>query len=72
MPLNQLKKYNDLLDINGMSPLQRKTSLKGIFNRDITNNCNFKFKETNYTDTKRWGNSNGNIICPFNNYCSSL
>ena len=55
MPLNQLKKYNDLLDINGMSPLQRKTSLKGIFNRDITNNCNFKFRKKQITPTPKDG-----------------
>jgi len=44
MPLNLLKKYNDLLDVFAMNEFQRKKSLKGVFDRDITNNSNFSFR----------------------------
>lgn len=43
MPLNLLKKYNELLDIDSMSESQRRTSLMGVFDRDIRNNANFSF-----------------------------
>ncbi len=43
MPLNLLKKYSGLLDINGLNENQRKASLQGIFDRDIRNNPNFVF-----------------------------
>jgi hypothetical protein len=43
MPLNLLKKYNQLLDIVELNDFQRKKSLKGIFDRDLTNNLNFSF-----------------------------
>ena len=51
MPFNQLKRYNDLLDITGMSPHNRNTSLRGVFDRDITNNANFKFRTKQITPT---------------------
>lgn len=38
MPLNLLKKYNEHLDILGLSVQERNKSLKGIFDRDFTNN----------------------------------
>jgi len=44
MPLNLLKKYNQLLDIASMTEIHRRKSLRGIFDRDITNNPNFKFQ----------------------------
>lgn len=44
MPLNLLKKYNQLLELNQYSEKQRVTSLKGIFERDIVFNENFKFR----------------------------
>lgn len=44
MPLNLLKKYNQLLDISSYNEFQRKKSLKGVFDRDITNNTNFAFQ----------------------------
>ncbi len=44
MPLNLLKKYNDLLDILALQNSQRITSLKGVFDRDITNNISFQFR----------------------------
>lgn len=43
MPFNLIKKYNDLLDIMGMSEAQRIESLRRIFNRDIQNNPHFTF-----------------------------
>lgn len=43
MPLNLTKKYNDLLDMLGMSNVQRAQSLRRIFNRDIQDNPNFSF-----------------------------
>ncbi|NRB60300.1 MAG: hypothetical protein HRU50_10250 [Winogradskyella sp.] len=55
MPLNLLKTYNALLDINGMSPQQRNTSLKGVFDRDITTNQNFKFRAKQITPTPKDG-----------------
>lgn len=51
MPFNQLKRYNDLLDITGMSPHNRNTSLRGVFDRDITNNASFKFRTKQITPT---------------------
>ena len=44
MPLNLLKRYNQLLELEAFSEPQRKASLMGIFNRDIANNPNFSFK----------------------------
>lgn len=44
MPLNLLKRYNELLDLLTLTEYQRKQSLLGVFNRDIVNNTNFKFK----------------------------
>lgn len=44
MPLNKLKKYPDLLDIAYLSERERYVSLRGIFDRDITNNENFYFR----------------------------
>lgn len=38
MPLNLLKKYNEHLDILGLSEQGRNTSLKGVFDRDFANN----------------------------------
>ncbi len=65
MPLNLLKTYNALLDINGLSPQQRNISLKGVFNRDITNNNNFKFLD--FITQKLIINLIKNTIYPFNN-----
>ena len=43
MPFNLTKKYNDLLDIMGMSESQRIESLRRTFNRDIQDNPYFVF-----------------------------
>ena len=45
MPLNLLKKYNDLLDIGAYNEFHRKESLQAIFDRDIAQNNNFKFNQ---------------------------
>lgn len=55
MPLNQLKRYNALLDITGMSPYNRDNSLRGVFDRDIANNANFKFRSKQITPTPKDG-----------------
>jgi len=55
MPLNQIKKYNSLLDIAGLSERDRKTSLKAIFDRDITANINFKFRSKQIQPTPKEG-----------------
>lgn len=44
MPFNRLKNYPELLDLNGLDERARKASLKGIFDRDITDNDNFCFR----------------------------
>ena len=44
MPFNKLKKYPELLDLNSLDERSRKASLKGIFDRDITENDNFCFR----------------------------
>jgi hypothetical protein len=44
MPLNLLKKYNNLLDIAAMNEFQRKKSLQGVFDRDIANSRSVAFR----------------------------
>lgn len=44
MPLNLLKKYPELLEIGHLNAGQRNTSLRGVFNRDITENPSFRFR----------------------------
>ena len=55
MPLNLLKTYNQLLDISSFNEFQRKKSLKGVFDRDITNNRNFKFRQKQIIPTPAEG-----------------
>lgn len=55
MALNLLKKYNELLDITGLSQHQRNISLKGVFDSDITNNQNFVFRAKKITPTPEDG-----------------
>ncbi|CAM1333372.1 hypothetical protein [Tenacibaculum aestuariivivum] len=45
MPLNLLKKYNDLLDVGAYNQYERTASLQAIFNRDIAGNEHFKFNK---------------------------
>lgn len=44
MPLNLLKKYPDLLDFKGFDEKSIINSLRGVFDRDITNNDHFFFR----------------------------
>ena len=44
MSLNLLKRYNDLLDLAGLNPINRTNSLKGIFKRDIEDNPRLQFQ----------------------------
>ncbi|MGO1729942.1 MAG: hypothetical protein ACTHY4_10080 [Flavobacteriaceae bacterium] len=41
---NTLKKYDDILELNYLSERERNESLKRIFERDISKNSSFKFK----------------------------
>jgi hypothetical protein len=51
MPFNLHITYNQLLDIVAMNDFQRKKSLKGIFDRDITNNSKFMFRNKKINPT---------------------
>lgn len=44
MPINLIKKYPELLEILHMAPAERQASLRRIFNRDIQDNPDFKFR----------------------------
>jgi len=44
MPFNKTKKYPELLEIGQYSEFNRKKVLKAIFDRDIEDNSNFKFR----------------------------
>lgn len=55
MPLNQIKKYNSLLDISGLSIRERERSLKAIFKRDVADNTNFKFRTKQIQPTPKEG-----------------
>ena len=44
MPLNLLKSYNQLLELSAMNEIQRRLSLKGVFDRDMANNPHFVFQ----------------------------
>ena len=58
MPLNLLKIYNAPLDVLEMSEIQRTVSLRGVFNRDITNNPNFSFRAKRINPTPADGVDN--------------
>ena len=44
MPINLLKQYPELLELNFLGTDARKRSLQGIFDRDIAENKNFNFR----------------------------
>ena len=44
MVTNELKKYNDFLDLSSLTEIQRKNSLRIIFDRDIADNTAFNFR----------------------------
>lgn len=52
MPFNKLKNYPELLDIAYMPERERYVSLRGIFDRDITDNDNFSFRNKKYFQSK--------------------
>ena len=51
MPLNLLKKYNQLLELVAFNPHNRGKSLYGVFNRDIVDNISFKFRDKQINPT---------------------
>ena len=55
MPLNLIKTYPQLLEIAHMNEYQRNKSLQGVFNRDVVENVNFKFRSKQIRPTKREG-----------------
>jgi len=55
MPFNLLKKYPDLLEVNHLTPKEREKSLRRVFDRDISNNSNFRFREKKIHPTKQDG-----------------
>jgi hypothetical protein len=55
MPTNLLKTYNTHLDIAGLSVGDRLASLLRVFDRDITNNQPFKFRNRNIIPTPKDG-----------------
>lgn len=55
MPLNQIKRYNNLLEIGDLSERARKTSLRIIFDRDISNNSSFTFNSKLINPTPKDG-----------------
>lgn len=57
MPLNLIKSYPQLLEINHLNAHQRKVSLMGIFTRNIEENENFKFRTKQIRPTKKEGES---------------
>lgn len=44
MPLNLIKVYSDLLELSQLNEQQRKTSLLGVFKKDIEENSTFRFR----------------------------
>lgn len=55
MPINLLKQYNQLLELDGLSESQRKDSLRGVFNRDIVRNADFSFRKKRINPTPAEG-----------------
>lgn len=52
MPLNLIKKYPELLEINSLSEHERTKSLQSIFKRDIEDNLNLTFQQKNIRPIK--------------------
>ena len=42
---NLIKQYNALLEVDAMTPAERKVSLRRIFNRDIQDNNTLSFRD---------------------------
>lgn len=56
MPFNKLKKYPELLELNSLDEKARLKSLRGIFDRDIADNENFRFRGKRIYPIKTDGN----------------
>ncbi len=52
---NLVKKYNQLLELDSLTPYIRKESLMGIFNRDVVENQSFKFRSRQINPTPKDG-----------------
>ncbi len=52
---NLLKHYNELLEVDAMTEPERRQSLRGVFNRDIQDNPDFKFRQMNVSPTPAEG-----------------
>lgn len=55
MPINLIKVYNQLLELGSLTELERNTSLRSVFNRDIAQNKNFKFRSKKIRPTPAEG-----------------
>lgn len=62
MPLNYIKKYPELLEILYLSERDRKTSLYGIFRRDIEDNDSFAFRGKRIYPIKENGRVNMEVV----------
>lgn len=52
MPFNLLKKYPELLEVTHLSEMDRNTSLRKVFNRDIRENDHFTFRNKKINPVK--------------------
>ena len=55
MPINLLKKYNQLLELDALNEFQRKSSLMGVFQRDFVNNPHLSFRSRKINPTPAEG-----------------
>lgn len=55
MPINLLKKYPELLELNHLSEFDRNQSLRAIFKRDIEDNEKFEFRKKIIRPIKKEG-----------------
>ena len=62
MPLNLIKTYNELLELAALSEQQRNKSLRGIFDRDITNNPDFAFRQKKLNPTPADGQDSMDLL----------
>ena len=52
---NLIKQYNALLEVDAMTPAERKVSLRRIFNRDIQDNNTLSFRDKKIYPVPREG-----------------
>lgn len=55
MPINLLKIYNQLLELDALNEVQRKRSLMGVFQRDFVNNAHLSFRAKKINPTPAEG-----------------